>query len=69
MLEILEGSEGEWSTSCEISQNVDASRGSVLLALKRLRMQGVVERRRDPAERYGFQYRYNARSANGETGA
>jgi len=58
VLEILQTNRSEWSTSKEICQKVDVSQGSVLLALKKLRQQGTVERRRKPDERYCFQYRF-----------
>lgn len=57
VLDILQSSENDWSTSKEISRKVDSSKGSVLLALKKLIQQGFVEKRRKPDERYGFQYR------------
>jgi len=60
VLDILRCSGNEWSTSKEISRKADVSKGSVLLALKKLRKQGSVERRRKPDERYGFQYRFKA---------
>ena len=57
VLEILQKSTGEWFTSKEICEEVDASNSSVSIALKKLIQQGYVERRRKPDERYGFQYR------------
>ncbi len=62
VLEILRNSRSEWSTSKDICKKVDVSMSSVLLALKKLRQQGFVERRRKPDDRYGFQYRFKSGS-------
>ncbi len=57
VVEFLRNHADSWFTSKEIWENINISRAAVVESLRRLKLQDVVEKRRNPDERYGFQYR------------
>ena len=58
VIELLQNHPHQWFTTKEISENINISRPAVIESLKRLIQQEVVEKRRNPEERFGFQYRF-----------
>ena len=57
VIEFLQNQPNQWFTATEISIDIDLTKVTVCGLLKRLKQQGVVEKRRNPEERRSVQYR------------
>ena len=60
VIEFFQNRPVQWFTATEISLDINLSKVTVCGSLKRLKQQGVVEKRRNPEERRSVQYRFKA---------
>jgi len=58
VIEFLQNHPHRWFKATEISLDINHSKVTVCGSLKRLKQQGVVEKRRNPEERHEFQFRF-----------